>query len=444
MLNNWYQANKPVIPGLSVSLFVAASLALLICMIFWESTFEKRFERVESFVSTLLLFLAAGGTIILCQVAWFGWKARSLNVELPLHRASYRETAHPGRPRIIWILFDELSYDQVYEHRFPGLQLPAFDALANQTTIFTDARPAGILTEQILPSLMTGLPVDAIRASSDGRQLFLHNPASDAWQRFDEHDSVFEDALKLNYRTAVAGWYNPYCRILPDVLDSCFWVANAPAENMMVPREGVRVNLMMPLLQFAGGGAYYRFSSLLRRIYDRNELNAKLHIADYMALETAADRILDDRSSGFSLIHLPVPHPGGIYDRVTGRFVTKDSTYLDNLALADKLLGHIRSRLEESDQWNSSTIVLMADHSWRTKMFWRDSAEWTEEEQKASHGGAFDDRPMYMVKLADQREGARFVAPFAAVNTRGLLDALLFQQIRSAEDLSAWAKRQPN
>jgi Sulfatase len=445
LLKNWSSlAAKPIIHGLSASLFVVATLALLICVIFWGPVFEKRLEQVENFTSTLLLFLAAGGAMILCQVAWFGWKARSLNAELPLHRASYREREHGEGPRIIWIVFDELSYEQVYERRLAGLQLPAFDALANQAILFTHTKPAGIMTERVLPSLMTGVPVDAIRSSSDGRRLSLHNSVSGEWQKFEEHDTVFEDALKLNYKTAVAGWYNPYCRILPEVLDRCFWILGSPAENTMLPHMGVLSNLPMPLLQFAGGGRAYRFASLFLHFSDSAELGAKLHISDYVALEEAADRVLDDRSSEFSLIHLPVPHPNGIYDRAKDRFATKHSDYLDNLALADKLLGHIRLRLEQSGQWNGSTIVLMGDHSWRTKLLWRDTTEWTDEEQRASHGGQFDDRPVYMVKLADQQVGARFDEPFAAVNTRRLLDGLLSQKIRTADDLSAWAKHAAN
>jgi hypothetical protein len=300
------------------------------------------------------------------------------------------------------------------------------------------------MTERVLPSLMTGKPVDAIRTSPDGKRLFLHSSVSGAWQQFDEHDTVFQDALNLNYRTAVAGWFNPYCRILPDVLDRCFWTFSAAAENAMVPHMALRSNLMMPLLQIAGGGLTYRLASWFLHFSELSKFNATQHISDYVALEQAADRILDDSSSGFSLIHLPVPHPGGIYDRVTGGFATKHSSYLDNLALADKLLGHIRSKLEQSGQWDGSTIVLMGDHSWRTQLFWKGSPEWTEEEQRASHGGEFDDRPAYVVKLAEQRVGAHFDGPFAAVNTRRLLDGLLSQQIRSAEDLSAWAKRIAN
>jgi arylsulfatase A-like enzyme len=154
-----------------------------------------------------------------------------------------------------------------------------------------------------------------------------------------------------------------------------------------------------------------------------------------------ADRILDDQSVGFALLHMPIPHMPGIYDRRTDKFASRNSNYIDNLALTDKLLAHIRSELEQRGQWDDSTIVIMADHSWRT-MFWDYLPSWTKEENIASEGGKFDDRPAYIVKLPDQHTGARIDAPFAAMDTRKLFDALLMQKIRSKEDLSAWAKQQ--
>jgi hypothetical protein len=380
--------------------------------------------------------------VILCQFAWFVWQARSLNAALPLHHAVYGKRTQAGRPRVIWILFDELSYEQVYEHRLPGLQLPSFDALASQATVFTHTIPAGILTGQVLPSLMTKVPVNDVRSSSDGRQLSLHNSYTKSWQRFDEHDTVFQDALNLDYSTAVVGWYNPYCRILPDVLDHCFWAFGSSAANTMVPQATLLSNLMRPWTRFFTGGLGHRFGSLVLRRSDGNDLQAKQHIADYVALAGAADRALDDETVGFALLHMPVPHPGGIYDRTSEKFALSHSSYIDNLALTDKLLGHIRSQLEQRGQWDASTIVIMGDHSWRTKLYWEDLPDWTKEEQIASEGGRFDDRPAYIVKLPQQRTGARIDAPFAALNTRKLFDALLSQKIRSKEDLRAWTKQQ--
>jgi hypothetical protein len=238
----------------------------------------------------------------------------------------------------------------------------------------------------------------------------------------------------------VAGWYNPYCRILPNVLDRCSWTFGSATDNVLFPRAALRSNLMMPLVLLVGSRIDFSLTSLFHQVPDIHTLVAEQHIFDYVALERVGDQILDDRSAGFALIHLPVPHPGGIYNRRTDRFATKNSSYLDNLALADKLLGHIRSKLEESDQWDTSSIVIMGDHSWRTEL-WRDLPEWTKEEQMASHGGEFDDRPAYVVKLPGQRTAARIDEPFTTLDTRRLLDALLSQRIQSAEALSEWAKR---
>jgi hypothetical protein len=440
-LRNWaFLTNSKFPHVLGVMLLGLGVIAPLLALVFWRRAFEKKLEPVVSFASTVFLAMGVTGVVALCQIAWFGWNARSLNAELPLHRAVASESTGVERPRIIWIVFDELSHEQVYERRFSGLQLPAFDRLTEQATIFTNVIPAGIQTELVMTALMTGLSVDAVRPSSDEKELALHS-ATGAWQRFDQHDTVFQDALNLNHKTGVAGWYVPYCRIMPDVLDSCFWTSNTATGNTMFPRGTVRSNMATPWIQFAGERLGRQLAPLVLQGGTIEEFDAKAHIFDYVTLGDAADQILDDRSVGFVLIHLPIPHPGGIYDRVSGQFATEHSSYLDNLALADRFLGHIESRLRQSGQWDSSTIVLMGDHSWRTKLFWKRSSDWRDEEQAASRGGGFDERPAYAVKLPEQRVGTRIDAPFAALNTRSLFQLLLAQRIRSANELSAWVKR---
>ena len=157
---------------------------------------------------------------MLAQLAFRGWQAHRFMSPLPLHQ---RVAVTPQPHRIVWIVLDELSYQQTYERRFPGLQLPAFDALAATSTSFTHAQPFDIFTEIVLPGLLSGKPFDQMR-SPPKVELSVHNQATDKWQTFDQHDTVFQDALNDGYSTAVAGWYNPYCRILPRVVDSCYWV----------------------------------------------------------------------------------------------------------------------------------------------------------------------------------------------------------------------------
>ena len=51
-----------------------------------------------------------------------------------------------NRPRLIWIIFDELAYKPVFEARDPSLNLPNFDRLRLQSTVYTDVTPIGYHT----------------------------------------------------------------------------------------------------------------------------------------------------------------------------------------------------------------------------------------------------------------------------------------------------------
>src|SRR5262249_38858593 len=71
--------------------------------------------------------------------------------------------------RIVWLVLDQLSYDQTFDHRQAVLKLPNFNALQSQSTSFTNVQPAGYYTDEILVSLLSGRPVQAISSSLDGR-----------------------------------------------------------------------------------------------------------------------------------------------------------------------------------------------------------------------------------------------------------------------------------
>ncbi len=430
-------------PSSSVTwvLFVSALIGCVLLMWRWRPTFSSQLDRIVEIASAGLRYIGVGGALLLCQLAWLGWQARSLNDRSRMHH-SVKVAAGSEHPRIFWVVFDELSYQQVYERRYEGLQLPAFDALAADSTVFTHVVPAGIFTDRVLPSLLSGKPVDTVR-SSPGGHLLIHSPDTRRWQPFDEHETVFQDALDAGYGTAVVGWYIPYCRILSDVLDQCFWSYDTGIKNGMNSNETLHKNMLQPLAYLIRGGALDR---LLGRFLPGAEPaihDAQLHIDDYQSLSAASDQVLIDRSASFVLLHLPIPHLGGIYNRMSGQLTTGPSTYLDNLVLADKYLAHLRILLEQSGQWDSSAIIVMGDHSWRTAQMWKGSSVWTTEEEKASHGGEFDDRPFYTVKLPGQKSGSHIDSPYAALTTRALLDAILRKKITSSQELSAWVEQNP-
>jgi arylsulfatase A-like enzyme len=150
--------------------------------------------------------------------------------------------------------------------------------------------------------------------------------------------------------------------------------------------------------------------------------------------------MLESQHAGLVLLHMPMPHPWGFYDRRTGTFPDHRTSYLDNLALADAYVGHVRALLEQNGGWANSTVIIMGDHGWRTRAVWRRSGFWTAEEQRASHGGMNADRPAMIVKLPGQHEAARIDARFDAVDTRALIDAVLRGELQTPQQLSAWVQ----
>ena len=205
---------------------------------------------VRHIATTILGFVALSGIVMLAQLLWCGWQARNLHSLRPLHhQVASRITA--SHPRIIWIILDELSFRQVYEHRMAGLQLPGFDQLASQSTMFTHVAPVGDRTRAVVPSLMTGIAIDKVRASAAG-DLWIHNGSKGRWQPFDAGQTIFQQALDDGYSTGIAGWYNPYCRILPSVLDRCFWSFHDADAAVGIGEESVPMQLSHPLTRCFG------------------------------------------------------------------------------------------------------------------------------------------------------------------------------------------------
>lgn len=426
------------VPGWLTYLVAGICLLTLIAIsILWKK-FLPLFERIQHAAAAILGFFAFTGLLIFAQLVWSGWEARNLNVSPTLHQRQL--ASDPPRRRIIWLLLDELSYQQLYERRFPGLELPAFDRLAAQSTVFTQVVPAGEYTRYILPTLFTGIPSNAVDISARGMLVSLKDPSSGKWTRFQQHQTVFQDAIDAGYTTGVVGWYNPYCRIMPEVLDHCFWTYRESTPANLSPNRSLAVDLLRP------------FRSLwldTKHVFGHGPgsptdeyRDIRQHSADYRNLLRAGDADLKDSSINFLFLHMPIPHPYGFYDRGKKTFSTTHTSYIDNLALADVYLAHIRQLLEQNNQWDGSIVIVMGDHSWRTSSIWKDSMTWTDEDQAASHGGQFDPRPAYIVKLPNQQTPARIDQPFSAVNTRALLDALLQDHLQTPADLQAWAGKQ--
>jgi hypothetical protein len=426
---------KPLSRLTNVS-YVIVALAILVAMPLLNRKRPGIVIGTKKLVMVILAFVALSGTITLAKVVSYAWLARNLNTPRPLRQPAATLTPPSKHPRVVWLLMDELSYRQLYEHRYFDLQMPAFDRLAQESTVFTNVRPEGRLTEYVVPSLISGIPGTDDKAPASGDSLSLLNAKTKQWQVVDPRQTVFQDALDAGYTPAVAGWWIPYCRLFPAVLDHCFWTATTDSIADMNSTKSVGWNLKelayrafrqrMELLHLAHKGGVPESTGNQDVIYHK--------------LVSVGDTYFNDPSIDFIYLHMNVPHPGGFYQRHTGKFLRDYATYIDNLALADIYLAHIRSLLEANGTWDNTTLVIMGDHSWRTNFIWAKTEGWQPEEQRASDGGKFDDRPGYIVKLAGQTTPARVDIPFQAIRSRALFNALFKGQITTPQQLAEWVK----
>jgi Sulfatase len=407
---------------------------------------------LERFRLLIVLCIAAGPLLWLWQKRWYGRAVKGgrnviaaagvcivwmlpLLAYMAIHPVphgteKFVRVVSPDRVpkrRVIWVIFDELSQDQMLDHRQPGLELPALDRFRSQSVMFTQLRPVGYYTQIVLPSLLWGKVVTKERSDLEGHLTVM--VPNEGWRRFQPQETLIGTARRNGWSSGVAGWYNPYCRTYASLLDWCAWTLRfIPLPGGYTQGKSVMWNANAPLLPIEKGifDPKYHFPS-----------DAEMHAEDYYDLMRWSHALIDNENIGFVLLHLPLPHPGGFYNRKTGQ-IGVDGSYIDNLALTDRTLDQLMQWIGATKLAANTTIVLCSDHSWRVPMWSTESTMWTEEDAKASQG-RFDSRPVLMVHFPGETTPEVVAQPLPALMEHDLIESLLRSPM-DAKSLKNWAE----
>lgn len=328
--------------------------------------------------------------------------------------------------RIVWLLFDEMSYDQVFVHRWPGLELPNLDRLRGESVTFSDMQPDGYFTEQIIPSLFVGKPFVDTRSTESG-ELRYRSATSGPWVTFDGNATLFGEAQREGWTTGVSGDYNPYCRVLKDQLDFCSQRLIVFGEHLSRDKS-TWGNVTAPV-----------HAIWARALHERYEpAPSEAEIFDDMM--SSARRLVTDENIDFAFVHLYLPHPPGFYNRKTGR-VAIGGSYIDNLALADRSLGDLLRALDATSSAGDTTLVVSSDHSWRVGI-WRDGFGWTKEDELASGHGQFDPRPTLIVRFPGESAPVEIARPVPLLAMHAMIERMIDGGIGDPQQLEEWAEKQ--
>ena len=331
--------------------------------------------------------------------------------------------------RVVWILLDELSYQQVFEISHSHLNLTALHQLAAESFSFSNLSAPGYYTARVVPSLILGRQISELESTLDG-QAIIRTEKDSHWHVLDPQQTLFAEAHRDGWTTGIAGWSNPYCRLLGSVLDSCFWYPDqfTPAYmySHMSPQKSTIENALAPLS-----------SSLRRLIHEKSTdpSSVDFHVRDAEGVLVPAEKLVADKEIRFAFVHMPVPHPPGVYDRATQQ-VHNGGSYLDNLALADRDLQQLLGSLHSRQLDKNTILVVCSDHSWRIPL-WRGAVWWTKEDEQAAQIG-FDPRPVLLVHFPGQQQSAKVSQAMNSLVMHHAIAEILRGRIRNQAQFSDW------
>jgi hypothetical protein len=352
--------------------------------------------------------------LVYVNAAWQMW-GRTRPSDFRDGALAARVQESPRRPRVVWIVFDELS-------RVATERSSVFRAFAGNAVRALHAQPTASMTEVAMPSLIQGRIVKAVKRSKPNEMTL------DEEGNWGQIPNVFDDARHLGRNTGLAGWYHPYCRILNQSLNACAWEpAWQPtgSEEMLWSESPLLDRFKVQARAFPLGGKHLSLANFPR----------EHHAAIIRNLVARGREMARDPKLGLVLLHLPVPHPPNVFDRRTGRMSDEGSfSYLDSVALTERILRDLLDDLKASGLDQDTTVIVSADHGLRSA-FWRAFPAWTAEDEEFSRLPGIEEIP-FIVRLPGGQPGIDVAKPFNAVITRRLIDGILSGRLQTARQIA--------
>lgn len=341
--------------------------------------------------------------------------------------------------RVVWIIFDEMDQRLTFGQRPSNIELPELDRLKSESLHATSAFPPAPLTYMSMPALITGRLVSGV-SPLRGDELNVDFEGEKESLPWSQQSNVFSKARAAGFTSGLAGWCHPYCEVIGDSLSACEVVKEKNndeiglAGSMFSQAEGLIGTI--PLVQPA-------VMPIVQRVEFVNQIatsaERKKYTARYKRVLDSSLKLATDPNLDLVFVHSPAPHPPGIYDSAANDFSLKSRSYVDNLELVDRTIGDLRKAMEQTGVWENTTVIVSADHWWRSEM-WSRGPFWSPEDAKFA-SEPMDHRIPFLVKLAGHNQSVRYDTAFNTVLTHNLVLALLQGQVSNPTDLATWLDR---
>lgn len=384
------------------------------------ATLTGRGALLSSLTCRGLLALVPAAFVTMGQSAWYLVAPRAIPAPAAIARplgttVAGRPLTGQRRPRVVIVLLDELDYGVAFASRPPSLKLPALDRLRQESLWASNAYPPHYQTTHSVPASLTGRLVDDAHLTPDGG-LMVRFQGSKEMVPLGAQQTLFSEVKRRGMRSLTISYSDwlPYPRVFTKD-------ARCIDPRRHTPLRGWFFHDMLAQLVTLTSDAPVPGPRCLAEAW--MGLHKQAAARDYGAFMAAARQGVVDTTADLIFLHAMVPHGPFIFDRQKGVVtVAHGTTYLDNVALADRTLAQLRSALEAERQWDSATVLVLSDHWWR-------------DEDTPDH------RVPFLLKLGGQRAGVQYAHPFNTVLLRDLVLAILQGGLRNASDVVSWLDR---
>ena len=279
-----------------------------------HSLIHRRQELIR--LSAIILLITSPFVLITFAQAstqWFRYRTGKQFLDSTAPRLSKDQISNR---RIFWIIFDEMDFRLSFIDRPDTLELPEFDRLRQESIFAENAYPPGGDTETSLPALINGRRVSGVNRISPNELMLANGDKVVPWST---QPNVFSRARTMNLNSGLIGWYHPYCRIIGSSLTRCSW---EPASLLLLRNSQIadlisssqNVTVFRSMLRVAGS---LLFPEIVRIVSSgenpdvwRYHFLQEFKSIHHKSLEAAIEPTLN-----LVLVHYPIPHPPGFYDR---------------------------------------------------------------------------------------------------------------------------------
>lgn len=343
----WFRAHRIIV------LFFSGATLLVPLSFFFRFP-----RRVFQLLMAIILFLSPLSLVSVVTIVQAGLHDTTTTIRPPAEDNRPPSDTMGTSPRtIVFLLFDELSYQYLYQN---GNIRPEFPHLAELSAISTNYHKA------IAPSNGTFTSVPLFLFDTQKSEIVIKNnrlveirAGIDSPLR-DDADNLFHHAREKGFTTAVFGPYFRYCMLFSKYVDYCHsyssynYAGVNPSFSLFNP---IATTIILWPHQLP-------FGWLKRPMY------AEWQRRGTELIEQSTMEALATKRSLFLFTHFLIPHIPFAFDKdgfhpAKDPFLQNDENYIRQLGYVDTLVGRIVDELKRLKKFDTTTLAIFSDHNYR-------------------------------------------------------------------------------